>query len=76
MYDRSHGDWSLSTTYTGALPETRFMDIDSAASTPILKFNGDLSTVGYLRYELTGLAYHLMEEGAPQQKHPPFLQRW
>ena len=60
VYDRSHGDWSLSTTYTGALPETRFMDIDSAASTPILRFDGDLSKVGYLRYELTGLAYHLM----------------
>ena len=63
VYDRSHGDWSLSASYTGALPETRFMDIDSAASTPILRFNGDLSTVGYLRYELTGLAYHLMKEG-------------
>jgi hypothetical protein len=61
VYDRSHGDWSLSAKYTGALPETRFMDIDSAASTPILKFDGDLSKVGYLRYELTGLAYHLME---------------
>jgi len=31
VYDRSHGDWSLSSKYTGALPETRFMDIDSAA---------------------------------------------
>jgi hypothetical protein len=61
VYDRSHGDWSLSTKYTGPLPETRFMDIDSAASTPILKFNGDVSTVQYLKYELTGLAYHLMK---------------
>jgi hypothetical protein len=61
VYDRSHGDWSLSARYTGALPETRFMDIDSAASTPILHFDGDLSKVDYLRYELTGLAYHLME---------------
>jgi hypothetical protein len=61
VYDRSHGDWSLSAKYTGALPETRFMDIDSAASTPILRFDGDLSKVDYLRYELTGLAYHLTE---------------
>ena len=60
VYDRSHGDWSLSSKYTGSLPETRFMDIDSAASTPILRFDGDLSKVGYLRYELTGLAYHLI----------------
>ena len=36
------------------------MDIDSAASTPILRFDGNLSKVGYLRYELTGLAYHLL----------------
>ena len=62
VYDRSHGDWSLSAKYTGTLPETRFMDIDSAASTPILRFDGDLAKVRYLRYELTGLAYHLMEK--------------
>jgi hypothetical protein len=62
VYDRSHGDWSLSSKYTGSLPETRFMDIDSAASTPILRFDGDLTKVRYLRYELTGLAYHLMEK--------------
>jgi hypothetical protein len=61
VYDRSHGDWSLSTKYTGPLPDTRFMDIDSAASTPILKFNGDVSSVEYLKYELTGLAYHFFE---------------
>jgi hypothetical protein len=60
VYDRSHGDWSLSSRYAGALPETRFMDIDSAASTPIVAFDGDLSTVRYLKYELTALAYHLM----------------
>jgi hypothetical protein len=59
VYDRSHGDWSLSKKYVGPLPETRFMDIDSAASTPILRFTGDLRDVSYLRYELTALAYHL-----------------
>ena len=37
VYERTHGDWSLSPAYKGALPETRFMDIDSAASTPILQ---------------------------------------
>ena len=60
VYDRSHGDWSLSSLYKGPKPETRFMDIDSAASTPILRFDGDLSKVEYLKYELTGLAFHLM----------------
>ena len=60
VYDRSHGDWSLSSKYEGDKPETRFMDIDSAASTPIVRFDGDLSKVEYLKYELTGLAFHLL----------------
>src|SRR6185295_4780978 len=59
VYERSHGDWSLSPAYHGPLPETRFMDIDSAASTPILHLNPDLSNAQYLRYELTALAYQL-----------------
>jgi hypothetical protein len=57
VYERSHGDWSLSPAYTGALPESRYMDIDSAASTPILRVAPDFSNVQYLRYELTALAY-------------------
>src|SRR5262245_41975623 len=28
VYERAHGDWSLSTVYRGARPDTRFMDID------------------------------------------------
>ena len=61
VYQRAHGDWSLSPSYTGPLPDTLFMDIDSAASTPILRLNPDLSNAQYLRYELTALAYHLKE---------------
>jgi hypothetical protein len=64
VYDRGHGDWSLSPRYAGPLPISRFMDIDSAASTPILRFNGRLSDVEYLRYELTSLAYHLKEHSS------------
>ncbi|HMD34635.1 MAG TPA: hypothetical protein VKH42_06700, partial [Vicinamibacterales bacterium] len=60
VYERTHGDWSLSPAYTGPLPDTRYMDIDSAASTPILHLEPDLSNVQYLRYELTALAYHLV----------------
>lgn len=59
VYDRRHGDWSLSSTYTGPMPDSRFMDIDSAASTPIVRFSGDLGSVSYLRSELTALAYQL-----------------
>ena len=62
VYERTHGDWSLSTNYTGTLPDTRYMDIDSAASTPILHLDPALANVQYLRYELTALAYHLKEQ--------------
>jgi hypothetical protein len=59
VYDRAHGEWSLSPRYTGGRGESLFMDIDSAASTPILK--GTTDEAAYLRYELTALAYHLVE---------------
>jgi hypothetical protein len=67
VYERQHGDWSLSPTYTGPVPETRFMDIDSAASTPILHVDHDLANAQYLRYELTAFAYHLKEVGREPQ---------
>src|SRR5919109_839591 len=37
------------------------MDIDSAASTPILRGTGNLVDAAYLKYELTALAYRLVE---------------
>jgi hypothetical protein len=63
VYDRRHGDWSLSATYAGPTPDSRFMDIDSAASTPIVRFSGDLASVAYLKAELTALGYHLAQPG-------------
>jgi spermidine synthase len=39
------------------------MDIDSAASTPILNLSADRSNAQHLRYELTALAYHLKAPG-------------
>src|SRR4029079_17977190 len=59
-YGRTHGNWSLSYQYRGPIPDTRFMDIDSAASTPILHVAPDLSNATFLQYELTALAYHLV----------------
>ncbi len=63
VYDRPHGDWSLSAAYRGPLPQTRMMDIDSAASTPIVGPGRNLDAAQYLRYELTALAYHLKSSG-------------
>lgn len=62
VYERQHGDWSLSRKYTGPVPETRFMDIDSAASTPILHVDRNLTNAQYLRYELTAFAYQLKQQ--------------
>jgi hypothetical protein len=59
VYDRPHGDWSLSPRYAGTRGDSLFMDIDSAASTPILE--GSAGRPDYLRYELTALAYHMVE---------------
>jgi hypothetical protein len=61
VYDREHGDWSLSPTYSGRPAQSLFMDIDSAASTPILKNATSPDATRYLRAELTALAYHLAE---------------
>jgi spermidine synthase len=72
VYDRQHGDWSLSPRYKGPIPATRFMDIDSAASTPILNFRGNLADANYLRYELTALAYRLKEPAAGRGSKAPF----
>ncbi len=63
VYERTHGDWSLSPNYRGQLPDTRYMDIDSAASTPILHVESDFNNVQYLRYELTAIAYQLKKPG-------------
>jgi len=69
VYDRPHGDWSLSPTFTGPRAPSLFMDIDSAASTPILKGSGRVEDAAYLRYELTAFAYHLVERahGSPDE---------
>jgi spermidine synthase len=63
VYDRVFGDWALSRVYAGARPDTKYMDIDSAASTPILNLSADRSNAQYLRYELTAIAYQLEQPG-------------
>ncbi|MBI2750883.1 MAG: hypothetical protein HYX43_16570 [Burkholderiales bacterium] len=61
VYDRAHHDWSLSPKFTGTRGPSLFMDIDASASTPILKGSGNVADAAYLRYELTAIAYHLVE---------------
>jgi spermidine synthase len=63
VYERTHDNWSLSPAFKGTVPHTRYMDIDAAASTPILQAAPDLSNVQYLKYELTAVAYRLKTPG-------------
>jgi spermidine synthase len=64
VYNTSFNAWSLSPRYTGPVPDDRLMDIDSAAATQIIRFDGDLKKVSYLEYELTALGYRLFDKGA------------
>jgi hypothetical protein len=66
VYDVPYGDWSLSPKFTGTLPPTLLMDIDSAAATQILNLPNGFRDADYLRYELTALAY-LLKGGVSTQ---------
>jgi hypothetical protein len=60
VYDYAHPDWSLSPKFAGKPGPSLFMDIDASASTPILRVS-EPADARYLRYELTAVAYHLVE---------------
>lgn len=50
--------WALSDRYNEGLLEGVEIKIDSDAATPITKFDGNLESVDYLRYNLTNMAYY------------------
>lgn len=53
--------WGLSDAYHGPIVPQLFLYIDAEANTPITQFTGDLDAVRYVRYDVTGLAYRLLE---------------
>ena len=55
--------WSLSSEYKGPVPVSMVISIDAHASTPMYKFDGDLTSVEALKYDSTSIAYHLKHEG-------------
>jgi hypothetical protein len=71
VYDVPYGDWSLSPRFTGTLPATLLMDIDSAAATQILHLPKGVRDADYLRYELTSLAYLLKGGASTEGATPP-----
>jgi len=54
--------WGISDSYQGDYAGHMVMDIEAAAQTELLAFNGDLSTVEFLRYDVTNLAYYLKQD--------------
>lgn len=53
--------WGLSRTYHGPDPGHMLMLIDASAGTPIQAFDGDLSKLEFLKYDLPAFAYYLKE---------------
>ena len=52
--------WNLSTAFTGAdQPETRWLHIDSIAGTQLVRFDGDLGKLEFLRWDLPNFVHHL-----------------
>ncbi|NIM19833.1 MAG: hypothetical protein GTO51_06270 [Candidatus Latescibacteria bacterium] len=52
--------WGLSSVYASA-PKVKqlHMNIDAAAFTPITAFNGDVSNLDYLKYDITNIAHYI-----------------
>ena len=55
--------WGLSPNYVGPDPGHLLLLIDSKAGTPIQKWTpSEWTTIGFLRYDLTSLAYYMLSE--------------
>lgn len=55
--------WGMSSVYQGPLSRFLLILIDTAAGTPIQKFDGDLASVDFLRYDVTSLAHYVRPNG-------------
>lgn len=54
---------SLPSPFNDLVTEQLGIEIDAGAYTPVLKFNGNLKDVGYLRDDLSNLAFRITEPG-------------
>ena len=54
--------WGQSTMPVQVVPE-RYLNIDGSAATTMYKFDGDLSKLDFLRYDITNLAYTIRHQG-------------
>lgn len=54
--------WGLSPRFAGVIPEQKTLVIDMSALTTLTRFDGDLSQVAHLRYDLGALVYEVKPE--------------
>jgi spermidine synthase len=54
--------WGFSPIQIESPVEELFMDIDGSAGTALTKFEGDVSKLNYLQYDITNLAHHLRND--------------
>ncbi|MDD5773541.1 MAG: hypothetical protein PHX78_08780 [bacterium] len=55
------GSWGLSRAYTGYVPPHLNMVVNEIDYTPIINYDGDLSKLEFLKYDLVSLPYYLLE---------------
>ncbi len=55
--DRTPFGWGMSPRFPGGDLEQRWIEQDECAGTPITRFDGDLSRLGFLDYDVTNFAY-------------------
>ena len=55
--------WGPSPTMPATQIEQRYMMIDGTAGSAIYRFDGDLSTLEFLKYDITNLAYAIRHDG-------------
>jgi hypothetical protein len=54
---RSPFGWGMSPRFAGGDLEQRWIEQDECAGTPITRFDGDLTSLGFLEYDVTNFAY-------------------
>lgn len=55
--------WGMSKKYTQSIDSKQlWIEQDASAGTPIVPFNGDFSTVNYLKFDITALPYYLRKK--------------
>jgi len=55
---RSPFGWGMSPRFRGGELDQKWIEQDECAGTPITRFDGDLSGLGFLDYDVTNFAYH------------------